>query len=333
MTLLWEDKKEVFDNIHKTLSTLWETIGPIDAVGHRVVHGGERFFKPTVITSAVKKDIHHLAELAPLHNPLNLEGIEAMEKIYPDVPQVAVFDTAFHHTMPQAQQTYPIPEGWRSQGIRRFGFHGISHRYCSQKAAEFLDDTSLKLINCHLGNGSSLAAINSGKSVDTTMGFTPLEGLMMGTRSGSIDPGILLYLLDKNYNHKELDRTLNFESGLKGITGTEDLRQVLKEIDKPLNTLGYHMFILSLKKNILSMMASLNPIDLIVFTAGIGENAPKVRADSCAGLSFLGISLDPSKNENGQEDRIISSDQSTIKVMVIHTKENKAIAEDVFLTT
>lgn len=332
LTLLWEDKKEMVDNIDKTLALMWNNTEAVEAIGHRVVHGGDQFIKPTLITPTVKKDIYRLAELAPLHNPLNLKGIEAMEKLYPDVPQIAVFDTAFQHTMPDAQRTYPIPESWRTLGIRRFGFHGISHRYCSQQAAALLHNPSLKMINCHLGNGSSLAAIDCGKSIDTTMGFTPLEGLMMGSRSGSIDPGILFFLLDKHYSYNELDHSLNFESGLKGITGTEDMRQVLDHLDRPINSLGYRMFILSVKKHILAMMASLNPIDLIVFTAGIGENSPKVRADACSGLSFLGVDIDSNANDKGQGDRIISTNHSSIKVMVIHTKENKAIAEDVFLT-
>lgn len=332
LTQVWEQKKEVATDIHSTLVALWKDSGKVDAIGHRVVHGGSRFIEPTVITPAVKKEIHRLAELAPLHNPLNLEGIEAMEEVFPGVPQIAVFDTAFHHTMSEVHFTYPIPESWRKLGIRRFGFHGISHQYCAKRAAELLKITRLNMISCHLGNGCSLAAIHNGKSVDTSMGFTPLEGMMMGTRSGSIDPGILFYLQEKRYDPKELDDALNFDSGLKGITGTADMRDILGRLSEPYVKLGYNMFILSLQKSILSLMASVNPINLIVFTGGIGENSSKVREDACAGLAFMGIHLDQELNTDEPGDRLISSDQSTIKVMVIHTKENKAIAEDVFLT-
>lgn len=332
MKLLWEDSQSIKDNISSTLKSIWKPIDQLDAIGHRVVHGGERFIKPVLVTSEVKHSITELSQLAPLHNPINLEGIDAMQEIYPKIPQVAVFDTAFHHTLSETHYTYPIPKKWRNLGIRRFGFHGISHQYCSKRAAELLHNPYLKMINCHLGNGCSLAAIANGKSIDTTMGFTPLEGLMMGTRSGSIDPGILIYLMEKQYNSKAIEQGLNFESGLKGITGTEDMHYILNHLESPEMQLGYDLYILSLKKHLLSMMASVSRLDLISFTGGIGENAAKVREDVCQGLAFLGIQLDPDKNASTSSDQIISSDQSTIKVMVIHTQENKSIAEDVYLT-
>lgn len=307
----------------------------IDIIGHRVVHGGEKFLEPILINSEVKKTIRELSEIAPLHNPLNLQGIEIMEEILPGIPQAAIFDTSFHSHMPEAAYTYPGPYAWKEEGIRRYGFHGISHQYCSERVSQLLDLDihTLKIITCHLGNGCSLAAVQGGKCIDTTMGFTPLEGLMMGTRSGSVDPGILLYLLNKNTSPIDLDRILNYESGLKGISGTSsDMRLILENRAKNDSraSLAFDIFIHRLKSCIGAMASSLGGLDVLVFTAGIGENASAVRAEACKDLKFLGISLDDQKNESCRPDADISSPDSKVKTFVIHTRENFMIAKICF---
>src|ERR1700740_3588599 len=259
----------------------------IDSVGHRVVHGGKRLEEPTVITPEVKSAIARMSVFAPLHNRAELEGIKIIEKRIGTVLQVAVFDTGFHSRLPEPAAVYPGPYEWLAQGIRRYGFHGINHQYCANRTAQLLgkDLQSLKLVTCHLGNGCSLAAIREGRSVDTTMGFTPLEGLMMGTRSGSVDPGILTYLMHQDrMDARQLDRLLNDESGLLGISGVSgDMRQVVAAMKDghSRSKLAFEIFVHRLQAGIGAMIAVLGGIDALLFTAGIGENSPEVRAAAC----------------------------------------------------
>jgi acetate kinase len=323
------------------LKTLWqgatqaiEHPGAIDVVGHRVVHGGQAYQRSTLITPEVKAAIARLSTFAPVHNPVNLEGIEAVEGILGTVPQVAVFDTAFHSHLPAAAYVYPGLYEWLEQGLRRYGFHGISHQYCTRRAAQLLgrDLKELRLISCHLGNGCSLAAVRQGKSVDTTMGFTPLEGLMMGTRSGSVDPGILIHLLRQaNYSADELDQLLNRSSGLLGISGVSgDLRQVLDAIAQGNQRaqLALDIYVHRLRAAIGAMLASLGGLDALVFTAGVGENAALIRAAACEAFAFLGLKLDRQKNARSPVDEDIATPDSAVRVLIIHTQEDWEIARE-----
>ncbi|MDJ0707903.1 MAG: acetate kinase [Leptolyngbyaceae cyanobacterium MO_188.B28] len=310
-----------------------DQLSEIDIVGHRVVHGGTEYSQATRVTPAVKAAIARLSPLAPAHNPANLEGIEAIEQILGDVPQVAVFDTAFHSQMPLSAAVYPIPYKWFDQGIRRYGFHGISHEYCAQRAAQLLGKPldQLKLITCHLGNGCSLAAIQHGVSVDTTMGFTPLEGLMMGSRSGSIDPAILIYLMRSHqFDADQLDTLLNKQSGLKGLSGlSADMRTILDAMQTG-NTqaqMAFDVYIHRLRASIGSMLATLGGLDALVFTAGVGENAAAVREEACKGFEFLGLRLDLEKNASSPVEQDIAATDSAVRVLVIHTEEDWAIAQ------
>lgn len=327
--------------IEGMLETLWngETgvlkgSSEINVVGHRIVHGGPKLKEPIRITPEVKKTIADAAAFAPLHNRAELEGIETIESVVGSVPQVAVFDTGFHRTIPPAAALYPGPYDWQDKGIRRYGFHGINHEYCSKRAAQILgrDISQLKIVSCHLGNGCSLAAIAGGKSVDTTMGFTPLEGLMMGTRSGSIDPGILTYLLrETGASGQEIDDSLNQRSGLLGISGlSSDMREVeaAAQSGNQRAQLAFDMFVHRLRKGIADMTAVLGGVDVLVFTAGIGENSLAVRAAACSGLNFLGVELDSEQNAYTNSDREISAANSRIRVLVIHAQEDWAIAQD-----
>ena len=307
---------------------------PIDAVGHRIVHGGSRFRDTIRITPDVKNGIAQTAEIAPAHNRHELAGIEAAQRMFGvQMPQFAVFDTAFHATLPQESYVYPGPYEWIARGIRRYGFHGISHQYTSRRAAQVLnrDPESLSLITCHLGNGCSLAAIRNGQSIDTTMGFTPLDGLMMGTRSGSVDPGILFYLQKHSgVTADDLDATLNNNSGLLGLSGNSgDMREIEKSLDQldPRATLAFDVYIHRLRGGIGAMLASLNGADAIVFTAGVGENSARVRAATCRALGFLGVRLDASRNAKPDGDCEISAADSSVKVLVIHTREEWEIAQ------
>jgi acetate kinase len=326
--------------LHKLLETLWRgetqvisSPTAIDWVGHRVVHGGAEYHESVQITAEVKAAIARLAAFAPVHNPVNLEGIEMIEALLGEVPQVAVFDTAFHSTLPAVAYTYPGPYEWLDQGIRRYGFHGISHQYAAQRAAQLLerDLMSLRLITCHLGNGCSLTAVREGQSVATTMGFTPLEGVMMGTRSGSVDPGILLHLLQQGYSADDLDRTLNKESGLLGISGlSNDLRQIHSAIAEGNSRaqLAFDLFIHRLQSAISSLLPSLGGLDALVFTGGIGENDPKVWTQACAAFDFLGLKLDGGRLEHSPDDRDIAKEDSAVRVLVIHAQEDWAIAQE-----
>jgi acetate kinase len=299
------------------------------------VHGGQEYRQATLITPEVKAAIANLSTFAPVHNPANLEGIETIEKILGTAtPQVAVFDTAFHSNLPLSAAVYPIPYEFFEQGIRRYGFHGISHQYCAHRTAGLMgkDLASLRLITCHLGNGASLAAIRDGYSVDTTMGFTPLEGLMMGTRSGTIDPGIVIHWLRQvDYDAQKLDEVLNKASGLKGISGVSgDMRQIMSDIEKGNQRakLAFDMFVHSLRKHIGAMLASLGGLDALVFTGGIGENSAAIRAAACEAFGFLGWKLALQKNDASPVDTDIAAADSSIRVFVVHTEEDWAIAQE-----
>src|SRR5208337_4121259 len=329
--------------VERLLNSLWsgETqaisgASDIDVVGHRVVHGGPQYFEPALVTAEVKSAIEGVSAFAPLHNRAELEGMSIVAKLLGSVPQVAVFDTGFHQTMPLAAKTYPGPYEWFEQGIRRYGFHGINHQYCAQRAGQLLGRNlnSLKLVTCHLGNGCSLAAIHHGASVDTTMGFTPLEGLMMGTRSGSVDPGILTYLMRQGHFFGEaLDDVLNKKSGLLGISGiSSDMREVLdaRKSGNERASLAFDMYIHRLRSGIGAMAAVLGGIDALVFTAGVGENSAEVRAAVCDQLAFLGLRIDPAKNAQSplpkDNDSDISVPDAAVRVLVIHAQEDWMIA-------
>ncbi|KGF71804.1 acetate kinase [Neosynechococcus sphagnicola sy1] len=330
-----------FEDTLRLLQTIWSgevpvvsQPGDIDIVGHRVVHGGRDYQESTWVNPAVKAEIAQLATLAPVHNPVNLQGIDIIEQCLGTVPQVAVFDTAFHSQMPMAAKVYPIPWQWFEQGIQRYGFHGISHQYVATRAAEILHQplTDLRLITCHLGNGCSLAAIHQGHSIDTTMGFTPLEGLMMGCRSGSVDPGILLHLIRHHHlDAQQLDTLLNQESGLKGVSGSSgDMRQILKQAaagDGQAN-LALAVYIHRLRSHIGSMLAALGGLDALVFTGGVGENAAPIRAAVCEAFGFLGLNLDLAQNMQSPCDQDIATLDSRVRVLVIHTQEDWAIAQE-----
>ena len=315
-----------------------QSLSEIDVVGHRIVNGGRALNRPTVITPAVKAAIEKMAVFAPLHNRTELEGIALIEKLTEKlcggVPQVAVFDTGFHTTIPDAAAIYPGPYQWSQQGIRKFGFHGINHQYCAGRAAQMLAKNlaELKLITCHLGNGCSLAAIRAGKSIDTTMGFTPLDGLMMGTRSGSVDPGILTYLMrSEKLDGQALDKILNSESGLLGISGVSaDMREIIAAMQagSPRATLAFEMFVHRLAAGIGAMLAALNGADAIIFTAGVGENSAQVRSATCDRFAFLGLALDPQKNLSPSLDSDIATAQSSLRVLVIRAQEDWAIARE-----
>lgn len=309
--------------------------GDIDAAGHRIVHGGKFFRDSTVINPEVKSAIAQQAELAPEHNRLELHAIEAAERILgAQTPQIAVFDTGFHATLPAAAYVYPGPYDWLEQGIRRYGFHGISHQYASHRAAHLLGRPleSLRLITCHLGNGCSLAAVRNGSSIDTTMGFTPLEGLMMGSRSGSVDPGILIHLLKHGgYDAQKLDHMLNEESGLQGISGvSSDMREVLeaRAAGNPRAGLAFDIYVHRVRSGIGAMLASLGGLDALVFTAGVGENSPEVRDAVCAAFQFLGVAVDPAANREGASDRDIAAAAARVRVLVIAAQEEWQIARE-----
>ncbi|AZS37716.1 Acetate kinase [Microbacterium lemovicicum] len=303
------------------------------AVGHRVVHGGARFFAPTLITPLVEINIDELSVLAPLHNPANLAGIVAARKAFPDVPHVAVFDTAFHQTLPAAAYTYAIDaEVAASHRIRRYGFHGTSHKFVSEEAAAFvgrpLED--LRQLVFHLGNGASVAAIEGGRSVETSMGMTPLEGLVMGTRSGDIDPAVLFQLARRGgMSIDELDTLLNSRSGLKGLAGVADMRDIgdRRDAGDPAAQLAFDVYVHRLRAYAGAYIAQLGGVDVISFTAGVGENSARVRAEAMATLGFAGVEIDPERNETrGRGIRVISTDSSRVVVLVVPTNEELEIA-------
>ncbi len=308
----------------------------IDAVGHRVVHGGDRFTESVLITDRVKQDIIKSAELAPLHNPPNLKGIAAIEAVLPEVPQVAVFDTAFHQTMPDYAYTYAIPYSlYQKYGVRKYGFHGTSYRYIAARACKKLgvDINTQKIVACHIGNGASMAAIKNGKCIDTTMGLTPVEGLMMGTRTGDLDLGALLFIMEKEEIGIDAANTLiNKHSGMQGVSGvSSDMRDINDAIAKGNDRarLGMEMYAYKIKKYIGAYAAAMGGIDILIFTGGIGENADNVRKDATDGLEFLGIEIDQKKNDGLRKTEThIHTENSKVKVVITPTNEELVIATD-----
>jgi acetate kinase len=297
----------------------WHAAGPPDAVGHRVVHGGSEFTGPVRLDDAVRAQLDALTDLAPLHQPKSLAGIDAVNKVLPGTPAVACFDTAFHTTMPAAAFTYALPQEWRQRwDIRRYGFHGLSHAYATRRVGELLGRTPARLVVCHLGSGASLAAVRDGRSVDTTMGFTPLEGLVMGTRSGTVDPG-------------DLGAELEHDSGLKGLAGTDDMRQVLSRADAgdERARLALAVYLHRLCGLAGSMAAALNGLDTLVFTGGVGENAPDIRRSAAAGLGFLGVSVDGPRNQQASGDTDITDPGAAVRTFVIAAREDLEIARQV----
>jgi acetate kinase len=308
----------------------------IRAIGHRVVHGGTRFRSSVLIDDPVEAEIDRLTELAPLHNPSALAALRSARSARPGVPQVAAFDTSFFADLPRSAAIYPVPHAWTEDwGIRRFGFHGISHAYCAGRAAEILgrDPSTLRLVVCHLGNGCSASAIRGGAAIETTMGFTPLAGLMMGTRSGSVDPGILLYLLKEGkLKADQLDDALNHASGLLGVSGVSgDYREVESAamVGNDQARLALEIYAARVKSAIGSLSATLGGLDALVFAAGVGENSATLRSAACDGLRFLGLSLDPARNEAHPRDSDIAEDNSPARILVIHTREELMIAREV----
>jgi acetate kinase len=319
---LWSGKTQIVNGIEE-----------IDLVGHRVVHGGEKYRQPMLISAEVKAEIDRLSIFAPLHNRANLMGINAIESLSPNIPQVAVFDTAFYADLPEVAYVYPVLYQWLERGIRKYGFHGISHQYCTQRAAKLLerDLKELRLISCHLGNGCSLAAVKFGRCIETTMGFTPLDGLMMGTRCGSIDPGIILHLLrEQEYTVAELEHILNFESGLLGVSGvSNDLREIDKAIEagNVRAKLSLDIYIDRLTSKIASLLPNLGGVDALIFTGCVGENHAGIRAAVAAKLAFMGVEIDPDLNGLSiTQDRDLATSQSQVRILTIHTQEEWEIA-------
>lgn len=324
--------KALLDPNHGVITDFNEIL----AVGHRVAHGGDKFSSSALITEEVKKNIEACIELAPLHNPANLKGITSMEKLLPTVPQVAVFDTAFHQSIPAHAYMYAIPYAlYEEDRIRRYGFHGTSHRYVFEKAVDalFMRRDNVKAITCHLGNGASIAAIHNGKSVDTSMGLTPVEGLMMGTRSGDFDLGALLYIMKKkDMTLEDANNLINKKSGVLGISGvSSDMRDIENAADQGNKRaqLALEMYFYRIKKYIGAYAAAMGGVDLIIFTGGVGENGPETREAICKGLEFLGVNFDVEKN-TGLRGRLemITKHESKVKVMVVPTNEELVIAHD-----
>jgi len=311
------------------------SLDEIKAVGHRVVHGGEKFNQSVIINDEVIRQVEQCSDLAPLHNPANLKGVATISKLLPKISQVGVFDTAFHQSMPRHAFMYALPyEYYKKYSVRRYGFHGTSHRYVSMRAIETLglDPKNNKIITCHIGNGGSITAVLNGKSVDTSMGLTPVEGLMMGTRSGDIDAGALTFLMDKeNLDSAGVSSLVNKKSGILGISGvSSDMREIDAAADSGNDRaiLGKEMYFYRIKKYIGAYAAALGGVDAIIFTGGVGENSPECRAIACDGLQFIGVELDAEKNKVRGDEKVISSDNSRVKVAVIPTDEEYMIAFD-----
>ncbi|SHJ66141.1 acetate/propionate family kinase [Tepidibacter formicigenes] len=327
--------KIVLDSIAHPEYGAVKDMNEISAVGHRVVHGGEKFTTSVVITDEVKKGIEDCVELAPLHNPANLIGINACQEILPNVPMVAVFDTAFHQTMPKSSFLYGLPyELYEKYGVRRYGFHGTSHKYVSQRAAQMLGKNieDLKIVTCHLGNGASIAAVENGKCVDTSMGFTPLEGLIMGTRCGDMDPAIVPFIMEKEgLDAVGLNNLMNKKSGVLGMTGISsdfrDIEDAANNGDEKAIT-ALDAYCKRVKKYIGSYMAEMGGLDVVLFTAGIGENSTLIREQVCKGLEGIGIKIDIEKNNVRGEERVISTENSKVKVLIVPTNEELMIARE-----
>jgi acetate kinase len=322
-----------------------ESFGPVDAVGHRIVHGGTLYTEPVLINGAVRQRLESLTDLAPLHQPKSLAALDAVSAVLPDTPAVACFDTAFHATIPTAAATFALPAEWRTRWeLRRYGFHGLSHSYVSRRAAELVGAPArLRVVTCHLGAGASLAAVLDGRSVDTTMGFTPLDGLVMATRSGSVDPGLVLWLEEHaGMPPRELASTLESRSGLTGLAGTGDMREVLSRAaaGDERAVLGRDVYVHRLRASIAAMAAALGGLDVLVFTGGVGENSPEIRSRAAAGLAFLGAAVDEDRNildksararvsPGTGEDWEISAPGAAVRTFVIAAREDKQIAEEV----
>lgn len=310
----------------------WENIA---AIGHRIVHGGTEFTEPIRIDPRVRSRLEALSDLAPLHQPKSLAALDAISKLFSDVPAVACFDTAFHSTLPASASTYALPAEWRTRWqLRRYGFHGLSHAYIAKRVAELLatEPAALRIVSCHLGAGASLAAISHGQSVDTTMGFTPLDGLVMATRSGSIDPGLILWLEEHAHTPPgALAAALEHRSGLLGLAGSADMRVVLARSDQgdAAARLALEVYVHRLRSGIASMTAAMGGLDVLAFTGGVGENAAAVRALAAEGLQFLGIKLDPETNAQSVPDGDLSAPDATVRTLLIAAREDKQIAFEV----
>lgn len=310
-------------------------LGPADAIGYRVVHGGPRFHGPVPIDAQVLAALEEMTALAPLHEPAALRSIRLVGSLRPRTPGVACFDTAFHSTLPAVAATYALPRSWRERfGIRRYGFHGLSHAYIARRTAELAGPAGRRIVSCHLGSGASLAAIRDGASVDTTMGFTPLEGLVMGTRSGSVDPGLLVWLERQGITVDELDRGLEHESGLLGLAGTSDMRTVLSnagagDADAQL---ALEVFLYRLRREIAAMTAAMGGIDVLTFTGGVGEHSWQVREGAAEGLGFLGVAIDKAANRSAKPDLEVTGSGSRVRVLVVAAREDLEIAREVRAT-
>ena len=326
----------IFDVLTSEKYGAVKSIEEIDAVGHRMVHGGEKFSQSTLLTDEVLEVFEACNDLAPLHNPANLKGVNAVKEVAPEIPQVGVFDTSFHQTMPDYAYMYALPyELYEKHGVRRYGFHGTSHRYITKRALEMLNIPAegTKIITCHIGNGASISAVVDGKCVDTSMGLTPLEGLMMGTRSGDIDGGAVTYIMEKEgLDATGVSNLLNKKSGVQGVSGvSSDMREICAAVDAghPRATLALNMYEYRIRKYIGSYAAAMGGVDVILFTGGVGENQDNTREAACRGLEFMGVKIDTEKNKTVRgEEAIISTPDSKVKVVVIPTDEELMIATD-----
>lgn len=330
-----EALKKVTDLLLSTESGILKNVDEVAVIGHRVVHGGSKFTEPTVIDAEVKKRIKELATLAPLHNPHNLTGIEVAEKIFPKAIQIAVFDTAFYHSIPQKAYQYAIPkELLEKENIRQYGFHGTSHKYVSKKAIDYLGSTDLKIVSIHLGNGCSMTAIQNGKAIDHSMGFTPSNGLVMGTRAGDIDQSVIFYLIESlGYSAQEVNNLLNKKSGMLGLTGFSDLRDIEAKAEAGDASCKMALIINTyrIKKYIGAYAAALNGLDAVIFTAGIGENSSTIRQRVCDEMDFFGIELDEEKNSRRESKiREINTENSKVKILIVPTNEELEIAQQAY---
>lgn len=310
-------------------------LGPVNAIGHRIVHGGDRFFEAVKVDAGVLASLWELADLAPLHQPAALEVLEMVGRIVPDCPAVACFDTAFHATLSPGAATYALPREWRERwGLRRFGFHGLSHAYAARRAAELLGRApdGLRVVTCHLGAGASLAAVRSGRSVDTTMGFTPLEGLAMATRSGSVDPGLLLWLLERTeLTEQQIAHALEHESGMLALAGSADMRTVIEHaaVGNVDARLALDVYVHRLRGGIAAMAAAMDGLDVVVWTGGVGEHAPAIRVAASDGLGFLGVRIDGARNRAATEDCDLTGPGASASAVMIRAREDLEIARQV----
>lgn len=317
------------------VASVVRALGRVDAVGHRIVHGGARYTGPVRIDDVVVAALEGLSDLAPLHQAKSLAALEAVSNALPECPAVACFDTAFHATLPPAASTYALPRIWREGwGLRRFGFHGLSHAYAARRAAEMLERSpeELRIVTCHLGAGASLAAVQFGYSVDTTMGFTPLEGLAMATRSGSVDPGLLLWILEhKKLDEQQIAHALEHESGMLGLAGTADMREIVDRAaaGNADASLALGVYLHRLRAGIAAMAAAMNGVDVVVWTGGVGEHAPTIRAATTEALAFLGLAIDGDKNATATEDLDLTGDGATVRTLVVHAREDLEICRGV----